>query len=66
MYGMCHCIHFCVFEFLLTLALVLASNIDKYICGLFHESALIFLSKHTFFSCYNILLLQNLNFEDNY
>ena len=66
MYDMCHYIHFCVFNFLHTLAFVSTSDIDKYICGLFLESVLIFFIKAHFFSCCNVLLFQNLNFEDNY
>ena len=40
MYDMCHCIHFCVFDFLHTLAS--ASYSGKYIYGIFLEEVLIF------------------------
>ena len=49
MCDMYHCIPFCVFEFLHTLAFVSASDNENYICGLFLEEGLIFLSKHTFY-----------------
>ena len=54
-----YCVTICVFDFLHTLAFVSASDIDKYICGLFLECVLIFLSKHLFslvaiFYCFKI------------
>ena len=64
MYGVRHCIHFCVFDFMQTLAFVSASDIDIYICELFSERVLI-LSKDTFslvaiFYCFKVWILKTI------
>ena len=61
-----YCVTICVFDFLHALAFVSASDIDKYICGPFFGMRSHFLIKALIFSCSNILLFQNLNFESNY
>ena len=66
-YDMCEGINICIFNFFYSLTFVSALDIEKHIYKVFFGQILKTFFKAHISSCSNILLLlQNLDFEDNY